>query len=238
MLENILALFTALMSLFSPLSHNTPAPVPTIEFSGDLVELNSYRIYLTPVKESDLSLIPNFTQKLSSISLIKENNCKMAINGGFYDTDNNPLGLLVVNSKQLAESSNSKLFNGYVWSERNGLNISSIKNSVFNKADFAFQTGPYFQKDLPAKFDNTKHARRILLTKSINETVYIVAIVGKENDFDGPTLDQLHELIFKDLGKYNFVSAINLDGGSASAFYLDGFALPEFSPIGALICIK
>jgi len=238
MLENILAFFTALISLFSPLSYNTSAPVPTIEFSGDLIELNSYRIYLIPVKESDVLLIPNYSQKISSASLIKDNNCKKAVNGGFYDTDNSPLGLVEVNGEHLADNSESSLFNGYVWSERNGLNISSIKNSVFNKADFAFQTGPYFQKDLPAKFDNTKHARRILLTKSINETVYIVAIVGKENDFDGPTLDQLHELIFKDLSKYKFISAINLDGGSASTFYLDGFALPEFSPIGALICIK
>jgi len=238
MLENILALLIALISLLSPLSYSSPAAAPSIEFSGDLVELNSYRIYLTPVKESDVLLIPNYSQKMSSALLIKNNNCKKAVNGGFYDTDNSPLGLVKVNGEHLADNSESSLFNGYVWSERNGLNISSIKNSVFNKADFAFQTGPYMQKDLPTKFDNTKYARRMLLTKSADETVYMLAIVGKENDFDGPTLDQLHELIFKDLGKYNFVSAINLDGGSASAFYLDGFILPEFSPVGALICIK
>lgn len=162
----------------------------------------------------------------------------MGINGGFYDTSNNPLGLLVVNGEQLSEEKKSGLFNGYVWSDHTALQLGPSKPPGFREIDFAFQTGPYLQKDLPGKFDNTKHARRMLLAKSADETIYMVAIVGKENDFDGPTLDQLYQLIFKDLGKYNFVSAINLDGGSASTFYLQGFSLSEYSPVGALICIK
>ncbi|MEK9200818.1 MAG: hypothetical protein AAB909_02455, partial [Patescibacteria group bacterium] len=42
-----------------------------------------------------LRLVSNYDKKLAFRELIVKQGCEMAVNGGFYDTDSRPLGLVV-----------------------------------------------------------------------------------------------------------------------------------------------
>src|SRR5258706_8251551 len=62
---------------------------------------------------SSVTLIPNFSKKESSTTIMEKNNCKQAINGGFYDKHNNPLGLFISDSQKIGQQIPSTLLNGF-----------------------------------------------------------------------------------------------------------------------------
>jgi len=237
MLETIVALFTSLITLFTPLAGTTTSVLQD-KTAGTKIDNYPYVVYVTQVKEDmDNTLILNYSKKISSEAIISANSCKLAINGGFYDTDYLPLGFVKVGTKTISKERDSKLFNGYVWKDKKGgLSFGSSKPD--EDTEYIFQTGPYLKIGSNYSFDGTKNARRMLLAKNATQDIYLVAVLGEENGFNGPTLAELSDILFSALDEYSFVEAVNLDGGSASTFYGLDLHIAEFSPIGALLCIK
>lgn len=263
MLGKITALFVSLITALSPftprdLSNKTlPTPTPKIINSQNkqtkIISLSNfpYNLYLQPLPEKvTLKIIPNYDEpRLSSEALVKNNNCTLGINAGFYDQENKPLGLLKIKNQELSPRIKSPWLNGFVWqTEKDSLDFGLTPPST-NKTplSFIFQTGPYISLGTnPDKtsslLENSKLARRMLIAKNKENQIFLIAVFDKNNQFSGPTLAQLSQ-IFTDpaLKDYQITEIINLDGGSASTFY--GIAsnnspliLKEFSPLGALLC--
>jgi hypothetical protein len=232
----------------SPGSPPQPSVTPTPASPNSLTINNrSYQYYYRQVDtyNETLDLIPNFSASSTSSEIIKQHECIYGINGGFYLPTNSPLGLFQVGSQKLGQTSKSPTFNGFLSKSKHGdLLISSNPSpSPPNQPlQFIFQSGPFYSLASSAKmhFADTKNARRHLIAQDKNSVSYLFSVFGAESAFNGPTLDEIYDF-FTHPSIQNiapFTAILNLDGGSASAFYdqNQSIKVEELKPVGSFLC--
>lgn len=190
-------------------------------------------------KSANIDLIYNLENKKTSKQLMKESKCLAGINGGFYDTSNKPLGKFISNGKIIRNSIKSSLFNGYI--TRNTKGLVSIENDEPQEGMWILQTGPILIKNNKIQelaLVQDRPARRSVAIET--DDGMIMAIFFLPNSpLLGPTLGDLPKIIqATSLWGGNIVSAINLDGGSASAFYNENTSYEEFNAVGSWLCLK
>lgn len=215
------------------------SPTPSANNSkGTIIEYDdkSYLIYLQKIEQpKNLKLIPNFSEKKTAKKIMQEDNCRFGANAGFYTQDAKPLGLYYVNGQYLNQNlHNVALFNGYVYQLTNGeLHISNqLPTQDF---EFAFQSGPRFMLDQKLNITIDEPDRRVLLGETEFNDFYFLALTETENSNSGPLLNDLPKLLQK--APVVFTQVINLDGGSASAFFQEtGTKLQEIVPVGSFLC--
>lgn len=158
--------------------------------------------------------------------------CRYGTNGGFYTKENKPIGLVVANSKTLNPAQNNKLFNGY-------LSNRGISFDIPSDAIWAVQTGPVLwnnNQSMKVNTTNDKSARRNVAILSIDDKLYFAIFYNPQASVLGPYLNDLPEIL--KLLNISIKSAINLDGGGASAFYDGKTFLEESDPVGTILCAK
>jgi uncharacterized protein YigE (DUF2233 family) len=223
----------------SEIPSETPTPAtkhPSIRY-GD----REYSYGITIASPPMVTLFPNYAERRSSQIVMEANQCKQAISGGFYDTNNAPLGLFHANGTTLAPAKANALFNGFFSIDEKQLPI--ISDAVPEHSRIALQTGPllfFDEAPLPLRIKNDEHARRMAVAITTDRRIVFLSVFSEEGVFDGPLLGDLPAVI-ESIGQkesLTIISAINLDGGSASAFYNEQTRLAELTPIGSLFCIK
>jgi uncharacterized protein YigE (DUF2233 family) len=171
---------------------------------------------------------------------MSENNCVSAVNGGFYDKQNRPLGYFQSNGKTFTPKIDSDLLNGFLWENASGSAVISreLPNTT---VIFALQTGPmlmFDEKTLLLSINNDSRARRMVAGKNMYNQLVFFTVYNGDSVYDGPLLTDLPSVI-QAIGtkeNLNIAEAINLDGGSASAFYSGDTRLSELTPVGSLVC--
>lgn len=224
-----------------------PKPIPTeIPISEISLKSRQLRYYYRQISANEIvALIPNFEKQQSSDQIIEKNNCLFGINGGFYLPENKPLGLFEINGIKLGKYSSSRTFNGFLRQSTDNhltildyntlLNISSLSN-------FVLQSGPLYNLNQSPKinFTDPKSARRHLIVQDSEFNTFLFSIFGTESSYDGPTLNEIYEFFEHPQIKKiaDFTTALNLDGGSASAFYdqSQDVHIREIKPIGSFLC--
>jgi len=208
---------------------STPSPTPVSK---------PYYYYYQISNQDQLTIIPNFDNPKDSSELIKENNCKYAINGGLYQDNKKPLGLFFHDNKIISKKINSNIFNGFLVINQN--NVLDIGNSTQDNSQFIMQSGPYFDLSLPQTDYNEKTARRHIIAKDSQNNFYIFSIFTPESFISGPTLDEIpkffHTPEIQQIAE--FTEILTLDGGSASIFYSPTASIHESTFIGSLLCWK
>jgi len=246
----ILLLSTSLMgtTLLNSVVEDTDVEVPE-DVLGDSVDEYTIELangrYKASWFEADpttLSLIANFSQKDQAGKIFSKYECSNAINAGFYDTDDTPLGLFISDGTTLEGFRENKIMNGIL--SINSVDIPRISPDVpRDPLKIAVQTGPLLIHNASFITLNTstdKHSRRMIAFTTGENRLYFVALYSPTSTFRGPLMVELHDLLveFEDVSGIAIADAVNLDGGSASYFNSNGFALSEISPIGALFCNK
>lgn len=187
-----------------------------------------------------LELIPNYEQKIAFRELIVKNSCEKGINGGFYDTDHNPLGLVVINNVEHSPLRANKLFDGFLWVNEERAGITRVDPET---ASYAIQTGPILIEDRRAKtlaIKNDTYSRRSVAIMTDQDELILGMFYDPDSPLDGPKLADLPKMVLDQADDMDvgIVSAINLDGGSASAFFDGETAVSEWSPVGSVWCLK
>ncbi len=202
---------------------------------------DEYRIL--KIKISDLrrlSLHSNLGQKLFSQEALKEKGCEKLISAGFY-SNNGFIGLFASNGTIISKAVKNKTFNGYFYIHEDSAYISKESPSLFLHA---LQAGPIVfsnGKATELSMKNDENARRILVATTKNpKEIFFLAIHNKENFLSGPKLSELPKVLEKINQEENLgiVDALNLDGGTHSAFLLGEENLFEVATIGGFFCIK
>lgn len=222
----------------------SPTQVPKksaqiIDFEKDGVAFQAAWLKITRL--NNLFLYPNFEERIRAEELFKQKSCRSIVSAGFYTKENTPVGLFTTEGEQIKNRVDSRLFDGIFSVDKSGSALISLETP--QNVRLALQSGPILIKNEQVQklqIKDDKSARRVVLTLNKNSEVYFLAIFNKESVFEGPLLAELPQIIKGLEGKMGvkFLDAINLDGGSASAFYSDFLSLPELSPIGGYFCLK
>jgi uncharacterized protein YigE (DUF2233 family) len=223
---------------------NTLSPTFATE-SEKTIPFNNKRFayaYFIVQNSDDLSLLPNFSHAKDSQTLMTENNCVSVINGGYYDTQNKPLGLFQIGSTIYSRQISSDLLNGFVWAN---VSVSAAISVKLPQPPFLFalQTGPILireGKQLSLTINNDTPARRMVAAINMDKHIIFLTLYNGDSVYEGPLLADLPDIVFTISSKENLgiAEAINLDGGSASAFYNPDTHLSELTPVGSIFCIK
>ena len=213
----------------------TPVSYPTVSYKDITYAYASF----TVTDHGKLALIPNFTEKKTVQDIVRESSCDYAINAGFYDTSGSPLGMWKNDTEYLRKPIESALLKGFY--SVSGYKPSLSLNVPANPR-IALQSGPVLILDsllLTLRIANDEYARRsLVLTTKENRTVFIT-VFQAESVYNGPLLSELPVVLDLITKKSDITvnSAMNLDGGSASAFYGHGTNLSELSQVGSVFCL-
>jgi uncharacterized protein YigE (DUF2233 family) len=215
-----------------------PAQIKTITYNGSVYAYDTIRA--TP---DSVTLLPNFNTQKDFRTLLTDHTCENGINGGFYNIDKTPLGLFLTENTLLFRQIPSTFFNGYFWIDTQ--NKSGITDTLPSRdLSYALQSGPLLiQSGVPVslRIRNDENARRstVGIVRDTDTILYTV-VYNPESVFDGPVLSDLPSILSSISLQENVTleSAVNLDGGSASAFYSEDTKLSELTPVGSIFCIK
>jgi len=202
-----------------------------------------YELSAILIKDPEkLHLYPNFAEKLTSDEAIIEHKCASITSGGLYTKESTPIGLFIAEGKQLKSKMQSSFFNG-IFSQTFDGKPTIGKEFVGNNIKISIQSGPILITNGKSQLfekRNDEEARRVVIGITQNNEIILMALYKKDSVFIGPSLEELPELIqnFSEKTEINMISALNLDGGSASAFISDTIALSELSPVGSYFCVK
>ncbi len=203
-------------------------------------QLYAYSTFQTDA--SHVSLIPNYSDRKDSAAIMSASNCDQAINGGFYDASNKPLGLLEIEGNVIQPKIISSLVNGFFSISRE--NVVSIGEQVPDSdMRIALQTGPILiaeEKPLELNILNDEYARRMVAAVTSDQKILFITIYKDDSTFYGPLLSQVPQILaaIAKIELLPIVYAINLDGGSASVFNNKTVKLGELTPIGSLFCVS
>jgi len=130
------------------------------------------------------------------------------------------------------------LFNGYIIIDNSAFDIS---NSPKTGVLYGLQTGPLLVSNgKPWKLDliRDKPARRMVMGTA-DDGIFLLAVFNGEAETTGPQLMDLPSWVMQIADKEKLIidTAINLDGGGASAFYSTNVFLKESSSVGSWWCV-
>lgn len=184
---------------------------------------------LFPAKSCALRVIDNPDGAGSLAEAMEHNKCVAGVNGGYFDPNFAPIGLRIVDGKLVVPLVRARLLSGVLASSAAGIQIMRVAEfSRRAKLDAAIASGP-FVVDLGAKvrgLNDTRAARRSFAAIDWRDR----AAVGF---CSAVTLaDLARVLAAQSAGDFKIHRALNLDGGSSSAFWFrrkDGsdFSIPE-----------
>jgi phosphodiester glycosidase len=160
------------------------------------------------------------------------------VNGGYFDVDFAPIGLRIIHGKTTARLRRARLLTGLLATTSRGVQIIRLREFPPRpKLDAAVQCGPFLvDGGSPVRgLDGSRLARRTFAATSSDHR----AALGVCSDVP---LAQLAEILATATPDFRISRALNLDGGSSSAFWFarsasGGFSIPEQKTVRDFVAI-
>ena len=156
------------------------------------------------------------------------------VNGGYFDPQNAPIGLLISDGKLIAPFRKARLLSGVLVSAKGRVEVLRAgEYSSRKSATAALQCGPFLVDGgkTVAGLNDTRSARRTFVFTAADR----VAI----GYCSSVTLAELADVLVA--SGFNVQRALNLDGGSSSAFWFAGehgvFSIPEQKTVRDFVVI-
>ena len=175
---------------------------------------------LLSTRSATLRVIDNPTGEDDLATAMPRENCLAGVNGGYFDSDDKPVGLLISDGMVVAPLRKARLLSGVMVVSDGRIQLLRVAEySAKRTATAALQCGPFLVdrgRPVPG-LNNTRPARRTFIVTSGFDR----AAIGLCSD---ATLAELGKIlatpgIAPDL---KVERAFNLDGGSSSAFWFAG----------------
>jgi exopolysaccharide biosynthesis protein len=190
-----------------------------------------------------LELYQNLEDQLSSSDAYKKYACSQLISGSFYSQENKNLGLLIADEKLLEKAIKSQLFNAFFYITKDGLFDISVIQPVESDLRIAVQSGPLLIKNSSPQvlnIESDENARRVVVATTQKGEIAFLVLYYKPSPLIGPKLEELPNLLnqIQTTTNLKFKNALNLDGGSHSAFITQNVKVSEVATVGTFFCIK
>lgn len=234
----------------TPLPSPTPAATTTgslglAENEEELTDLHTdkgdFRVVWEIIpKEAEIRVGINQELRKSSQQLYDQLSCRLISSAAFYDSSGLPLGLLVNEGEVISSWRENQLFNGIVGFGKK-MEISS--NYDENVWQWAVQAGPILWREgkpVALRLVSDQVARRVVAGVSSQEQLVLITLVAADSLYLGPMLVDLPQILgaWQNQTGIRLTDALNLDGGTASAFLSPTLKLRELKPIGSYICVE
>jgi hypothetical protein len=167
-------------------------------------------------------------------AIMKREKCLCGVNGGYFDTNFEPIGLRISDDRTFSALRRARLITGILLQSTRGIDlIRPAEFSDTKKITAAVQAGPFLveQGKRIRGLNDSQLARRTFAGTTPNER----ALLGV---CSAVSLSQLADILttVPVTGNVKIRRAMNLDGGSSSAFWFgreDGttFAIPGQKPV-------
>ena len=169
---------------------------------------------------------------------MRQENCLAGVNGGYFDSNYAPIGLLIVDGKVFSPLQRARLLGGVLMASSRGVQI--VRAGEYSRRPnphAAIQCGP-FLVDLGQRvrgLEATREARRTFA--AIDRDGH--AGLGFCSEI---SLAQLSAILAGGVSDFKIDRALNLDGGSSSAFWFarkDGsaFSIPEQKTVRDFVAV-
>jgi len=154
-------------------------------------------------------------------------NCIAGVNGGYFDPNFAPLGLRIIDGKIRSRLSRRRLMSGVLASDGSVQILRLAEFSLLKKWNAAIEGGPFL-------VDHGQPVRGLEKMRSARRTFAAIASANRAALGYCPdaTLADLARILATPLGDFKIQRALNLDGGSSSAFWFrrddaSAFSIPE-----------
>lgn len=169
-----------------------------------------------PDESCTLRVIQNENGASTLAEAMPREKCLVGVNGGYFNSEFEPIGLRISNGKTIAPLKQAKLLTGVLVASPHQIRILRTREYSGEKIESAIQCGP-FLVDLGRRvrgLDNSRPARRTFVATANGHHAAIG--VGSE-----VSLAELAEILATPgLAKdFKIQRALNLDGGSSTAFW-------------------
>ena len=205
--------------------------------SGDRASLE---LAIFSAKTCRLRMVDQSTEpRIDLEEIVAKGNFLAGVNGGYFDPEYRPIGLLIVDGKMVTPLQKSRLLSGVLSSTANKVQITRVSEFSLNqKPNAAVECGPMI-------VDAGKSVRGLEATKGARRTFAAVgagdkAAVGFCSDVTLADLSNILAVV--SIPDFKIQRAINLDGGSSSAFWFkranrSAFSIGEQKPVRDFVTI-
>ena len=205
---------------------------------GETGEQAIINLALFSTKSATVRVIDNPTGEDSLAVAMRRENCLAGVNGGYFDPADKPVGLVISGGKLIAPLRQARLLSGVMAVSAGRLQLfRTAEYSSKRKANEALQCGPFLvDRGLPVSgLNDTRFARRTFVLTSGPDR----AAVGI---CSGVTLAGLAKVLATPgaAPDLKVQRALNLDGGSSSAFWFAGersFSISEQKRVRNFVAI-
>lgn len=170
---------------------------------------------LFPTDRATLRVVDNGSASQNLAEAMSRLNCVAGVNGGYFDPEFKPIGLRVIAGATTSPLTRARLLTGVLCASSRGVEIVRVGEfSRRRKLDDAVECGP-FLVDLGVRvrgLDDSRKARRTFAAIARGGR----AVVGISSAL---TLSELAGALGAISGDFKIWRAMNLDGGSSSAFW-------------------
>jgi uncharacterized protein YigE (DUF2233 family) len=201
--------------------------------TGDDAELH---LALFSAKNASLRIVDQPDGARAGLAEIApRNHCVAVVNGGYFDTAFLPVGLLVSGGRTIAPLRKARLLSGVLAVTKGKVQLLRAGEfSAKSKPTEALQCGPFL-------IDRGQPVPGLEATRSARRTFIAVGSDGRSaiGYCSIATLAQLAQIL--SLPDFKITRALNLDGGSSSAFWFAGkgepFTIPEQKPVRDFVVV-
>ena len=180
-------------------------------------ERASVEVALFSSKALRLRVIDQASEPRSDLGeVMQREKCLAGVNGGYFTPEYTPIGLLIVDGKIIAPLQRARLLTGVLAMSARGVQILRIAEfSPASKLDGAIECGPFLVDNgrRVNGLENSRVARRTFAAVARDDRIAL----GFCSDV---TLADLSKILTAPLAAdFKIQRALNLDGGSSSAFW-------------------
>jgi exopolysaccharide biosynthesis protein len=175
---------------------------------------------LLSTKSATLRVIDNPAGEDDLAAVMGRENCLAGVNGGYFDPEDKPVGLLISDGNMIAPLRKARLLSGVMVVSSSRIELLRVAEySTKRKATSALQCGPFLvdRGRAVVGLNDTRPARRTFIVTGGSDRVAI----GFCSEV---TLAQLGRILATPVVAPDLKTqrALNFDGGSSSAFWFAG----------------
>jgi hypothetical protein len=227
-------------------SQSEPSPVRGLEHRYIVAEQSatgdraSLELAVFSTKSCRLRVIDQPSEpRVDLEEVMGRGNFLAAVNGGYFDPDYKPIGLLILDGKTIAPLQKARLLSGVLSASAKKVQVSRVAEfSMAQKPDAAIECGPMV-------VDLGKSVRGLESTRAARRTFAAVGAGDKAalGFCSEVTLADLSNLLASiSIPDFKIQRALNLDGGSSSAFWCkrangSAFSIAEQKPVRDFVAI-